>query len=340
MYPDVKTLKTRRLTVAYYQAGQQGKPKLMLIHGNASSSVFYLPLMERLKDKFEMVAPDMRCFGQTEELPVDAKRGMRDFSDDVDAFAEALGWDSFSMLGWSLGGGIAMQYAIDHGDKLEKMILQSPLSPFGFGGTYDEDGKKLQPVGIASGGGCANAQLISALLEGKRDFIAQTIDGVYVAPPYQIEPKLKEMFIDSVMTTRVGEGKYPGNKVMATVWPFLAAGDDGVCNTMAPNYCDLSGLANIQSKPDILWIRGAQDIMVSDTSLCDLAYLGQLGAVPGWPGADECPPQPMLKQTRFVLDKYMANGGYYREAVINGGHGCMLDNEDGFVAELLAFMEK
>ncbi|MBS1419557.1 MAG: alpha/beta hydrolase [Oscillospiraceae bacterium] len=340
MFFETKTVKTPRLTMAYHHAGKSGAPRLMLIHGNASSSLFYLPIMKRLEDRFELVAPDMRCFGESEALPVDATRGMRDFSDDVDAFAEAIGWDSFSLLGWSLGGGIAMQYAIDHGEKLEKLILQSPLSPFGFGGTYDEDGKKLEPVGIASGGGCANVQLIASLQEGKRDFIAQTIDGVYVAPPYQIDPELKEMFIDSVMTTRVGEGMYPGNKTMAPVWPFVAAGNDGICNTMAPNFCDLSGLADIEKKPDVLWIRGAQDIMVSDNSLCDLAVLGKMGIVPGYPGEAVCPPQPMLKQTRYVLEKYKANGGSYREAVIHGGHGCMLDNEDGFIEEILSFMDK
>lgn len=339
MLIETSRIKTPRMEMAYHHAGKAGLPKLMLIHGNASSSLFYLPIMKRLEDKFEMVAPDMRCFGESEALPVDATRGMRDFSDDVDAFAEAIGWDHFILLGWSMGGGIAMQYAIDHSEKLTGIVLQSPLSPYGFGGTYDVDGKKLEPLGIASGGGCANAQLITSLLEGKRDFIAQTIDGVYVAPPYQIDPELKEMFIDSVMTTRVGDGMYPGNKTMIAQWPFIAAGDDGVCNTMAPNYCDLSGIADIANKPPILWIRGAQDIMVSDTSLCDLAYLGQIGAVPGWPGAEVCPPQPMLSQTRFVLDKYKTNGGDYLEVVIPGGHGCMLDNEDGFVDALLSFFK-
>ena len=79
--------------------------------------------------------------------------------------------------------------------------------------------------------------------------------------------------------------------------------------------------------------------MVSDTSMCDLAFLGQLGYVPGWPGAEQCPPQPMLSQTRYVLEKYKANGGSYEEVVIAGGHGPMLDNEDGFVAELLRFLK-
>ena len=220
---------------------------------------------------------------------------------------------------------------------LEAVVLQAPLSPYGFGGTYDADGKKLEPLGLASGAGCANAQLVAALQSGDRAFIGSVIDTVYVTPTYQIEPALREKFIDSVLTTRVGEGFYPGNSTTCGSWPFVVAGDKGICNTMAPNWCDLSGLADIPNKPPILWIRGEQDLMVSDTSACDLAFLGKAGLVPGYPGEEVCPPQPMLSQTRFVLDRYSANGGSYHEAVIPGGHGCMLDHEDEFIYELRNF---
>ena len=38
------------------------------------------------------------------------------------------------------------------------------------------------------------------------------------------------------------------------------------------------------AKPPVTWVRGDADVIVSDTSLFDLAYLGSLGVVPGWPG--------------------------------------------------------
>jgi len=61
--------------------------------------------------------------------------------------------------------------------------------------------------------------------------------------------------------------------------------------------------------------------VISDTSTSDPGYLGKLGLVPGWPGDEVFPPQPMLKQTRTVLDKYAAAGGSYREAIIqHAGH--------------------
>ncbi len=77
--------------------------------------------------------------------------------------------------------------------------------------------------------------------------------------------------------------------------------------------------------------------MVSDTSVCDLAYLGKLGAVPGWPGDEIAPPQPMVSQIRHVLDEYAANGGRYQETVLPGGHGCQLESPLEFAEAVKAF---
>ena len=46
------TITTPRLTTAYLSAGTPGKPRLLLLHGNVSSAVFYEHLMERLADDF------------------------------------------------------------------------------------------------------------------------------------------------------------------------------------------------------------------------------------------------------------------------------------------------
>ena len=140
------TITTPRLTTAYLSAGTPGKPRLLLLHGNVSSAVFYEHLMERLADDFEMLAPDFRCFGHSSALPIDATRGMRDFSDDIAEFLHAVGWDRFHLFGWSMGGGVAMQYAIDHPRQVQSLILQAPLSPFGFGGSYGEVGAPVEPA--------------------------------------------------------------------------------------------------------------------------------------------------------------------------------------------------
>lgn len=327
-------LKTERLNTAYYRAGEENSKKLLLLHGNVSSSVFYLPLFPELSKDFDVVAPDLRCFGDSDALPVDATRGFRDWTDDLHAFVQALGWEQFAICGWSMGGCVAMQYAIEYGGSLNGVILINPGSPFGFGGTKGASGELLDPPGLASGGGCANAQLVQSLLSGDRELPRTTLNNVYFKPPFRMEPEWEELFIDSILKTKVGEGMYPGDTRQVAQWPFIAAGDKGICNTMAPNHGNLSALADIPVKPPVLWIRGDSDGFVSDTSTGDFGFLGQCGFVPGWPGADVIPPQPMVSQTRYVLDKYAANGGRYTETVIPGSHGCQLESPEAFVASV------
>ena len=100
-------LTTKRLTTAYYRAGEGNTRKLLLVHGNVSSSVFYLPLLPALSAQFDVVAADLRCFGDSDALPVDATRGFRDWTDDLAQFTAALGWDRFAIAGWSMGGCVA-----------------------------------------------------------------------------------------------------------------------------------------------------------------------------------------------------------------------------------------
>ena len=65
-------------------------------------------------------------------------------------------------------------------------------------------------------------------------------------------------------------------------------------NAISPKYCNLEDFALVQPGSPVLWVRGEDDAIVSDTSLLDFGYLGQLDFVPGWPGAGAYPPQPMV----------------------------------------------
>ena len=65
-----------------------------------------------------------------------------------------------------------------------------------------------------------------------------------------------------------------------------------------------------------------------------------LGAVPGWPGEDHFPPQPMVTQTRSVLDRYAATGGAYREVVFpDVGHSPHVERPQEFVIALLEHLD-
>lgn len=124
------TVQTPRLAIAYLEAGT-GTIPIVLIHGNCSSALFFQDVMLALAatQKYTIYAPDLRGYGDSETLPVDATRGVKDFSDDLDAFVHSLGLPPFHLLGWSLGGNIAMQYVIDYPGKVRSLTLEAPGSP-------------------------------------------------------------------------------------------------------------------------------------------------------------------------------------------------------------------
>ena len=85
-----RRVQTTRLTVNVLEIeGRSGVP-VLFVHGNVSSSLFWQPLMLALPERFRPIAMDLRGFGDTDPEPVDATRGVRDYSDDVQALLTAL----------------------------------------------------------------------------------------------------------------------------------------------------------------------------------------------------------------------------------------------------------
>jgi pimeloyl-ACP methyl ester carboxylesterase len=73
---------TRRLMHHMYESGPPEAEPLVLIHGNLASGRFFEDLMCALP-VYHIIAPDLRGFGASEARPVDATRGVRDYSDDL-----------------------------------------------------------------------------------------------------------------------------------------------------------------------------------------------------------------------------------------------------------------
>ena len=330
-----RTLGTDRLRTHMYTNTTQNGERVLLVHGNASSARFFERLIANLTECV-VVAPDMRGYGGSEQEALDAERGMRDFSDDLEALVVALGWESFHLLGWSLGGNIAMQYTIDHPERVKTLTLHATGSPYGYGGTRDERGTPNYEDFAGSGGGLISPEVVTRLAD--KDFTADSpfsprsaLRTVIVKPTYTFEKDWEDALVEQMLLMALGDQFYPGNSQPSTNWPMVAPGDWGANNGLSPKYCDQSALATITPKPPILWVRGADDIMVSDTAAVDPAYLGQLGALPGWPGEEVCPPQPMLRQIRATLDAYRANGGAYEELVFEDcGHAPLIEKPDRF----------
>ena len=100
-----------------------------------------------------MLAVDLRGYGETDPLPIDATRGVRDWADDLAALVDALGLDPVHLVGWSMGAGVVLQYLLDAPERVASVALVAPVSPYGFGGTAGPDGARVHPDGTGSGGG-------------------------------------------------------------------------------------------------------------------------------------------------------------------------------------------
>jgi len=333
---------TARLQTHIITGGSATGEPVIFVHGNVSAARFFEEAMVALPTHFRSIAPDLRGYGRSETAPLDATRGLRDFSDDLRSLVQALELRRPHFVGWSLGGDIVLQYAIDHPADVASITLIAPGSPYGFGGTRDLQGTPTSPDFAGSGGGTANPEFVRRLAAGDRSADEQVsprnvMNGAYFRPPFR-SPR-EDIFVDELLTTVCGDDNYPGNAVQVNSWPGVGPGTGGVNNALSPKYCNLSAFATIGTQPPVLWIRGDSDVIVSDTSLFDIGYLGQLGVVPGWPGAEAYPPQPMVGQMRAVLDQYRANGGQYQEVVLTEcGHSPHVEQPAAFQAAFLRFL--
>ncbi len=339
---ESRMVQTDRLRMHVLAAGPEDGIPVVFIHGNGSSATFWEETMLTLPSGFRGIAPDLRGYGDTEPLPVDATLGLSDMVGDVHSLVRALGLGRFHIVGHSMGGGIAMKYAIAYPQELLSITLVDTMSPYGYSGSKDVNGTPCYEDGAPAGAASVNPDFVRLLKEGDRstDNLVSprnVMRQFYFKPPFI--PKREEELLSAMLSLRVGEDWYPGDFVPSPHWPGAAPGARGIVNAFSRKYFDASGIADIRPQPPILWIRGADDLVVSNSAMWDIATLGALGFVPGWPGPEECPPQPMLDQIRAVLERYKANGGYYREEVISDcGHTPFIEKPEAFNAAFHAFL--
>lgn len=116
--------------VLCYRKAGNGDRVLLLIHGNMSSSRHWQPLLEALPSGFTAYAVDLRGFGNsTYHKPIDS---LVDFAGDLVLFSKELGLRGITVIGWSTGGGVAMQMAAEHPDIVDKLVLLESMSYRGY----------------------------------------------------------------------------------------------------------------------------------------------------------------------------------------------------------------
>ena len=341
-------IKTKRLqSRVLFTKKRVGNP-VLFIHGNVSSATFWEETMLQLPENYWGMAPDLRGYGDSDPSKlIDATKGCGDWVEDIIALLDHLKIKKVHVCAHSLGGNIAWSLLGSHADRIKSLVQVGPGSPFGFGSTKDEKGTPTYDDFACSGVSSSNAEFVKLLKAGDRSesnplASPRVIMNVLLwKPPFR--PAREEDLLTSLLSVHVGEKQYPGDISSSKNWTNEAPGKWGPNNALSPKYSSnvVKNLLNAKIKPNILWLRGANDQIVSDISLSDVATKGKLGVIPGWPGEKICPPQPMIRQIRYVLEEYKKHGGMYREIVIEGtGHTPYIEKPSEFNIHFHTFLKE
>lgn len=96
-------------TIAYIEKGN-GKEVIVLIHGNMASSVHMVTLMDRLKGRYRVIAPDLRGFGNSSLN--NGFLSLKELAYDLLLLLDELKIEKFHLVGWSTGFGVALELKI------------------------------------------------------------------------------------------------------------------------------------------------------------------------------------------------------------------------------------
>ncbi len=118
-YADVNGIKL------YYETGGTGRP-LILLHGGLGAIEMFGPTLAALATGRQVIAVDLQGHGRTADI--DRPLSVELMADDIAALIKHLGLESADVMGYSLGGGVALQTAIRHPEVVRKLVVVS--TPF------------------------------------------------------------------------------------------------------------------------------------------------------------------------------------------------------------------
>jgi len=109
----------------YLTAGEG--PHLILLHGYTQTSRMWRPLIDKLKDKFTIIAPDLPGIGDS-DIPKDGS-DMKTAAIRIHALAKAIGVTKARVVGHDIGLMVAYAYAAQFSDEVEKLVVMDAFLP-------------------------------------------------------------------------------------------------------------------------------------------------------------------------------------------------------------------
>jgi pimeloyl-ACP methyl ester carboxylesterase len=106
----------------YYESHGTGRP-LILLHGGLGSGEMFGPILPTLSERHRVITVDLQGHGRTADIdrPID----IRLMAGDIAALIDHLGLDKPDLVGYSLGGGVAFFTAVNHPQKVGRLVMAS-----------------------------------------------------------------------------------------------------------------------------------------------------------------------------------------------------------------------
>jgi pimeloyl-ACP methyl ester carboxylesterase len=120
--PKSMQVSVNGLDLHYLDWGNAGAPPVVCVHGYTSSAEAFNALARHFHDRFHIVAPDVRGHGESAWSP-DGAYQYRDQVGDLAEFVDKLGLTTFTLIGTSMGGIIAMAFAAAHAARLVGLVI-------------------------------------------------------------------------------------------------------------------------------------------------------------------------------------------------------------------------
>ena len=199
----------------YLEGGDASKPLLLLVHGFAGDKDNWSMIAPYLTRDYHVIAPDLPGFGENERNP-DLAYDLQAQTARLKAFADALGLSRPHIGGNSMGGWIALRYAIDYPDALASLIL---LNNAGVNGANESELQKqaanedYNPLVLAN---LEDADRLVAMVVHKPPHIPARLKPVLYADGLKYRDQLDTIFWviategrDHPLNDRLGEVKVP-----------------------------------------------------------------------------------------------------------------------------------
>jgi pimeloyl-ACP methyl ester carboxylesterase len=126
----------------YYEIHGTGEP-LILLHGGVGAIEMFGEVLPLLAQGRQVIAADLQAHGRTADI--DRPLRFESMADDIRTLIEYLGLEEADVMGYSLGGGVALQTVIRHPQVVRKLVLVS--TPFSRDGWYPEVRAGMEQMG-------------------------------------------------------------------------------------------------------------------------------------------------------------------------------------------------